>query len=110
MLGLYVPAGQGSKVMLTVAAPMALQKPPVGHALHVVELRSALYSPTSQLVHSGAPSPLYCPGMQGKQRMLPRLGEYEPAGQTWQAVRVWFWKEPSEQDEHSSLPRERSKP
>jgi len=44
-LELKVPAGQGSNVCLTLAAPLAAQKPPAGQSAHAVELSSSLSLP-----------------------------------------------------------------
>ena len=41
-LGLYVPAGHCSKVMLALSAPTLAQNPPTGHGLHSVALGTAL--------------------------------------------------------------------
>ena len=73
--GLYVPAGHGSNVCRTLAAPSEAQKPPLGHWSHVVARRSSLSVPVGHVMQLSADSPssgLYVPGVQGRQLGSPK--------------------------------------
>ena len=72
--GLNVPAGHGSKVCRMLAAPVAAQKPPVGHEAHVVARSPSLRVPAGHAMQpllDRANSGLYDPGAHGRQLAMP---------------------------------------
>lgn len=67
VLGLYVPAGHSSNVMLALVAPMLAQNPPAGHGSQLEDPVVALKLPTSQGVHESAPpAAVYVPSEHAK--------------------------------------------
>ena len=95
-LGLYVPAGHCSKVILKDNAPTAAQKPPFSQAEHDVDAATELYVPTPQAVHSPAPGrALNVPGAQREQRMLFVKGETVPGIQIVQLEATSYCAQPT---------------
>ena len=75
-VGLYVPAGHASKVMVAESAPTLAQNPPIGHGVHSVAFATALNEPDGHGVQASEPGRAAKePGVQGKHMTLASNGE-----------------------------------